>query len=253
MPFSINEFKSRIDRFGGPARTSLFTVELISRKGNPYVRDDEILFFCKNVTLPGINIETFSHKQNTMDIPHAMPVSINSEPLTCVFMLDSEHRVLSFFHSWMQKIVNYSTQGGLFASIDDQLPYELGYKDEYSCRMVIKYYTTSSSENSVRYYEVVLDGVYPTTVQSLDLGWENNDSVAMLPVAFSYDRIQYSSEIRGIPSERNTRGNGLIKLLASIGEVGQLINQQLVPQNIQDAVNKYTRVKNSFNQLRNLF
>lgn len=253
MPFNINEFKSRIDRFGGPARTSLFTVELFSRKGNPYIRDDELLFFCKNVTLPGIDIETISYRQNAIDLPQAFPTAINAEPLQCVFMLDSEHRVLSFFHSWMQKVVNYSTQGGPYASVNDQLPYELGYKDEYSCRMVIKYYTTDADSDNPRYYEVVLDGVYPTTVQSIDLAWENNDSFGMLPVAFSYERIQYSSEIRGVPSERNSRGNGLLDLLMNIGEVGQMINQRLVPRSVQDAINKYTRVKNSFNRLRNLF
>jgi hypothetical protein len=75
----------------------------------------------------------------------------------------------------------------------------------------------------------------------------------MLPVSFSYERIQYTSEVRGIPSERNTRGNGLLDLLTTIGEVGQLVNQQLVPQSIQDAINKYTRAKNAFNTLRNIF
>lgn len=253
MAFNINEFKSRVDRFGGPARTSLFTVELTSRQGNPYIRDNELMFFCKNVTLPGIDVETITYRQNAIDLPQAFPTGISSQPLSCVFMLDSEHRVLSFFHGWMQKVVNYSTQGGSFSSVNDQLPYELGYKDEYSCRMTIKYYTTDSTNTNPRYYEVILDGVYPTTVQSLDLAWENNDSIAMLPVSFSYDRIQYTSEVRGIPSERNARGNGLLDLLTSIGEVGQLVNQQLVPQSIQDAINKYTRVKNAFNTLRNIF
>lgn len=253
MPFNINEFKSRLDRFGGPAKTSLFTVELISRQGNPYIRDDEILFFCKNVTLPGINVGTTEYRQNAIDLPQAFPTAIVPEPLQCVFMLDSEHRVLSFFHSWMQKVVNYSTQGGLYASVDDQLPYELGYKDEYSCRMVIKYYTTNSSSDNSRYYEVVLDGVYPTTVQSIDLAWENNDSFATLPVAFSYERIQYSAEVRGIPAERNARGNGLLDFLVRIGEVGQMIEQRIYPQRIQDAIDRFTKVKNAFNKAKRFF
>lgn len=253
MAFNINEFKSQVDRFGGPARTSLFTVELTSRRGNPYIRDNELMFFCKNVTLPGIDVETITYRQNSIDLPQAFPTGIGTTPLSCVFMLDSQHKVLSFFHGWMQKVVNYSTQGGPFSSINDQLPYELGYKDEYSCRMTIKYYTTNSTAASTSYYEVILDGVYPTTVQTLDLAWENNDSIAVLPVSFSYDRIQYTSEIRGIPSERNSRGNGLLSLLTSIGEVGQLVNQQIIPQSIQDAVNKYTRAKNAFNTLRKIF
>jgi len=247
MPFNINEFKSRLDRYGGPAKTSLFTVELTG----PNIQDNELLFFCKNVTLPGIDVETISYRQNGIDLPQSMPTAINREPLSCIFMLDSEHRVLSFFHTWMQRVVNYSTQGGNFASVDDQLPYELGYKDEYSCRMVIKYYSNDAASTETKFYEVVLDGVFPITVQSIDLAWENNDSFATLPVAFTYSRIQYSSEIRGIPSERNTRGNGLLDLISNIGQVGQLVNQQLVPQGIQDAINTYTRVTNSFNNFTN--
>jgi hypothetical protein len=249
MPFNINEFKSRIDRYGGPARTSLFTVELTG----PTIQENDLLFFCRNVTMPGIDIESAVYRQNGIDLPQVMPTGISREPLNCIFMLDSEHRVLSFFHNWMQRVVNYSTQGGNFASVDDQLPYEIGYKDEYACRMVIKYYSTDSNSTVSKFYEVVLDGVFPTNIPSIDLAWADNDNVATLPISFSYSRIQYSSEIRGIPSERNARGNGLLDLISNIGQIGQLINQQLVPQSVQDAINTYTRATNSFNRLRNIF
>lgn len=253
MPFSINEFKSRMDQYGGPAKTSLFTVELVGTPGNPYIRDNELLFFCKNVTMPGIDIETISYRPNGIDLPQSMPTAISAQPLSCIFMLDSDHQVLSFFHSWMQKVVNYGTQGGLFASIDDQLPYELGYKDEYSCRMVIRYYSNDATNTQTKFYEVILDGVYPTTVAGIDLAWENNDSIATLPVAFSYERIQYSSELIGVTDEGNTRNGGLLGLLENISNAGNFLNQQLIPQTLQGAVDRYTRATNAFNTLRNVF
>lgn len=251
MAFNLSEFKSRVDAFGGPARTSLFTVELYGTPNNPYVRENELLFFCNNVTMPGINVETIDTRRNAIDLPQSIPTAISKEPLQCSFMLDSDHRILSFFHTWSQKVVNYSTQGGNFSSVDDQLPYELGYKDEYSCNMSIKYYSVQGDRT--RFYETVLGGVYPTTVQSVNLTWAENDSIATLPIGFSYDRIQYSAEIPGVPNERFSRGNGLIDLINNIGRFGQLIDQQLIPEGVQDAINTYTRVTNTFNTLRNIF
>lgn len=238
MPFNINEFKSRMDRFGGPAKTSLFTVELYGTPSNPYMSDEELRFFCKNVTLPGIDFETVAYRRYAIDIPQAMPTAINAEPLSCIFMLDSRHRVMSFFHQWAQRVVNYGTASGLYSAIDDQLPYEVGYKDEYSCRMVIKYYT-----NDGLAYEATLDGVFPVTVQSIDLAWENNDDIALLPVAFSYDRIQYSSEIYG---ESSNRANGLLDLLVSLGDVGQSLTGSVIPTSIQDAIDLFTDIEDIF-------
>ena len=56
----------------------------------------------------------------------------------------------------------YGSKGGSFAEVDGQLPYEVGYKDEYSCRMIIKYYSTRG--NIETYYETILDGCYPTVI-----------------------------------------------------------------------------------------
>jgi hypothetical protein len=253
MAFNISEFKSRMDGFGGPARTSLFTVQLIGGPGigNQFITGNDLMFFCKNVTLPGIDITTFEHRQNAIDIPQSMPVAINAEPLACIFMLDSDHRILSFFHSWMQRVVNYSTTGGNFASVNDQLPYELGYKDEYTCRMIITYYSTTATTRN--FYEVVLDDVFPRTVGNIDLGWDNNNSFATLPVSFSYGRIRYTAEAPGTPTSRFARGTGLLDLITAIGSVSQTISQTSRPRSIQDALDQFTRISSSVNRLANVF
>jgi len=251
MAFNISEFKSRMDRFGGPARTSLFTVQLVGGPDSTFITGNDLMFFCKNVSLPGIDVGTIDYRPNGIDIPQSMPISISAEPLNCIFMMDSDHRVLSFFHAWMQKVVNYSTSGGNFASVNDQLPYELGYKNEYSCRMIIRYYSNYSSSRN--FYEVILDDVYPKTVQSVDLGWETNNSFATLPVAFSYGKIRYAAETTGSPTERFSRGTGLLDLITTIGTVGQLIDQSSRPRSIQDAINQFTRFTSSVDTIRGLF
>ena len=83
----------------------------------------------------------------------------------------------------------------------------------------------------------------------VDLAWENTDSFAVLPVSFQYDRIQFSGERVGSPSSRFNRGNGLIDLIDNIGELGQMIGANLVPRGVQDAVNKFTKLNNDFNNV----
>ena len=51
----------------------------------------------------------------------------------------------------------------------------------------------------------------------VDLAWDNNDSFAVLPVSFQYDRIQLSGERVGSPSSRFNRGNGIIDLIDNLG------------------------------------
>ena len=57
----------------------------------------------------------------------------------------------------------------------------------------------------------------------------------------------------GSPTARYGRGNGILGLINQIGAVGQLIGQNLVPESVQDAVNKYTRVNNKVRRLKDFF
>ena len=54
MPFSINEFKSQMDWFGGPAKGSLFQVQITGAKATSRANERDMLFFCKNATIPGM-------------------------------------------------------------------------------------------------------------------------------------------------------------------------------------------------------
>lgn len=261
MPFNISRFKSTFDKYGGPARPSLF--EVIIFKGEETNSQIEPLrefsFFCKSVNFPGVSIEnqTFTAVGQR---PLLFPSTMSNDPINAIFMVDSDHQILSFFHNWIQRVLNYSTKGGPFGAIDvgddprfsGQLPYEVGYKDEYSCRMIIRHYSTESVSD--KYYEVVLDNVYPYAVGELDLAWETNDSFLTLPVAFSYDKIYYSNDRTGSPSRR--LGGGLLETLgdlAGLVDVTKQVINQGKPRSIQDAVNRLSRIRNSYDNLSGFF
>lgn len=248
MAFSISDFKTQMDRFGGPSRSSLFEVTIVNFPYSTSSADSrDLTFFCKNVAIPGITIGMATYEAVAQQ-RKMMPTSLNPEPVQAIFMLDSDAQMLTFFHSWAQRIVNYSTAGGAFAQVDGMLPFEIGYKDEYACRIIIKHYSADYL-NTGRYYETILDNAFPGMMGDVDLAWENNDSFAVLPVSFQYDRIQFSGERVGSPSSRFNRGNGLIDLIDNIGELGQMIGANLVPRGVQDAVNKFTKLNNDFNNV----
>jgi hypothetical protein len=248
MAFRISEFKSQMDYFGGPARGSLFEVQIIGpRNIKSRANSRDMVFFCKNATIPGMVMNSAQYDA-VGQLRKMMPQTFNSEPMQAIFMLDSDHQVLSYFHSWAQNIINYSTSAGSFGEVGGMLPFEVGYKEEYACRIVIRQYSVNYAESG-SYYEVILDNAFPIQIGDVDLAWENNDSYSVLPISFQYDGIQYTGERIGSPTARFGRGNGILGLLNAVGSFGQLIGQNLVPQSVQDAVNRYTRVTNSFDRI----
>lgn len=257
MPFNISNFKSTIDKYGGPARNSLYevTVSKIKEANSALDPQTEFQFFCQRANFPGIKIENATMSA-VSQLPKSFPLVMSNEPITLTFMVDSDHQILSFFHNWIQRVLNYSTKDGTFGAVgegtDAQFPYELGYKDDYACRMSVKHYSTESLGE--KYYEVVLENIYPYTISDMDLSWAEADTVLTVTVTFAYDRIWYSSDKTGIPSQR-TNG-GILETLSDLAGLVDVLKQTKdlgKPRSIQDAVNRLNRIRNSYEKVNNLF
>ena len=260
MAFNINTFKSEIDKRGGPARPSLFEIIIapINDGVNELNKDTKInsrtfSFFCSSANIPGISINSIPYLA-TGALTTQFPIAVINQPVNTVFMVDSDHQILNYFHNWMQKIVNHgSASAGTFDEVDGKLPYEIGYKDEYATDITIRHYSTESFED--KYYEVKLHNAFPVTIADLDLAWENNDSFLTMPVSFVYDKISYSGTKTGTPTSSRSRGTGLLDRLGAVagfaGVVRQTIEQGVKFDTIQDAVNRISRVRNSFDTISN--
>lgn len=260
MAFNINRFKAELDKRGGPAMPSLFEVIISPINGGVNELNKEtkldsrtFSFFCMTANIPGININTALY-QAAGALPTSFPIGVVNQPLTTVFMVDSDHEIMNFFFNWMQKIINHgAADSGSFNEVDGALPYEIGYKDEYATNITIRHYSTDSFED--KYYEVKLENAYPTTLGDLDLAWETNNSFLTLPVAFSYDKISYSGTKSGSPTSSLSRGNGLLDRLGAIAGLGsvlkQTVDQGVKFDTVQDAINRISRVRNSFDNVSN--
>jgi hypothetical protein len=189
VSFNISNFKAVMDKHGGPARTSLFEVEIA---GGPQFQNaisrDDLRFFCQSVSVPGINIDTVPHRPSGIGLPESMPMNITPDALNCVFLLDSDHDVITFFHRWISSVMNISASRG---DTSTGLPmHQIEYKSNYTASsMTIRHYSTS---NPFRSYQYVFYGVYPTQVSPIELSWSNKDAAATATVNFSYSKIGYS-------------------------------------------------------------
>lgn len=256
MPFNISNFKSTFDRYGGPAKSSLFELRIAHRprKNTSRIGAREFSFFCKNATVPGLSVQT-AEDVKVGQLKKAFPTTLNKEPLQTIFMVDSDHEIHTFFVQWLQTVINFGTTGGMYSDIDDQLPFEVGYKSDYSMDITIRHYTTDSLE--FKYHETKFINAYPITMGDLELAWEDNDTFLTLPVTFEYDRFQLSNEIGGTNRSRLGRGSGLLETLGAVAGfadvVRQTVNQGSSITSVQDAVNRLTRVRNSFDNISDVF
>lgn len=202
MAFSISQFKSALERHGGPARNNLFEVSFNSpnstRWSDSTFNNDDLRFFCKAATLPGISLTTFDYRPTNIEMPQSLPFAVNHEQLECVFIVDDRHRVYRYFHRWLQQIVNYNTDGyspgsavpSTAGSNGAQYPWEFGYKKEYSQIMTLRKFSRDLlADVAENQYICQMFGVYPTSIGSTTLSWEENDTYSVLPVSFSYTSL----------------------------------------------------------------
>lgn len=254
--FNINEFKSVMNKYGGPAKSNLFVVSLgpSTNEGakTEFVPKSDLRFFCQEVTVPSVNLNVTAHKINTVDIAQMFPTDITNPQINATFMLDSDHKVIAFFHSWMQEIINYDISQGYLSQINgDHMPFEIGYKSDYSCTLFIDHYKTDSTGDIKELYKYTFFNAFPTEVGSKTLSWNPHDSIATVTINFSASSFKFSASDPGSILSGLSRGNGYIDFLNSVGYRGQTVQQQNLPGNVQDAINSFTRVRDNFRQFRN--
>jgi hypothetical protein len=208
--FNINEFKSRMNRHGGPALNSLFVVEiaaagLSARTGSNIesISTDDLRFFCRSVSVPGINLELMQYKPVGTGFPEFLPMAATPDTLNCVFMLDANHNVITFFHRWINSIMNIGGNTGTTSAFNGQMR-ELNYKSQYVAALVVKHYSTyfEDSDGTPGFYEYKFEGVYPSEVRGASFSWDANE-ISTISVNFSYTRILHSGFQRA--SAENSR------------------------------------------------
>jgi hypothetical protein len=231
--FNIREFKSRLNRHGGPALNSLFVAEFargakLRTRVPSNINEDDLRFFCQTVTVPGINLEVAQYRPTGVGFPEFMPMSSNPDTLNCVFMLDTNHNIITFFHQWINAVINVGGNIGRSGDFRTDAR-EINYKDEYTARLTIKHFSTFQETGQAGgLYEYVFDGVYPTQVGGITLSWADS-SVSTASINFTYSRITHSG-FRSVSAEESRFVTGAQDSISLGGRVPQnVINERILP------------------------
>ena len=251
MSFNIQEFRSELDALGGINVTSKFLV-IISPP--PWYNqengaDNQIIqklsFVCDTANIPGLSLETNDYRPQGFGVNDRRPSGINFENLQTTFYCDSDHRVVTFFQRWLQEIVNYSSViKGDLASYKNLSAFELAYPEQYQTTITLIFF---SKDDPNKYMEHTFLNCYPQQLGSVQLGWEQNDSIAKLPVEFYYTTYTALEKTLEFPvTGGEAAGIRFFERAAQLLGVYGVLSNLRRPRNIQDAINQTINVTRIF-------
>lgn len=185
---SIDNLKSTISKRGGLANSNRFQVifsaptqSLINldeealvgalRSGNlgSVISDPrDISLLCESVNLPGRQITSVDYTSNRQTIK--VPYSVLNEDVSMSFILTNDYYMKTLMDTWVSSIVDMDI-------------YRVGYKKDFSTDIIIQ----QLDKNNIPIYGVTLQNAYPTTLGSVNLDNNTENSVQKLSVTFAYD------------------------------------------------------------------
>jgi len=203
--FNINRFRAEVTGADAvlpthsflvvfsPFKTSLGT-DLITDATPSEVRNEvlslgqRVTMRCDNIVLPNLSL---LQEQNIRRYGYGtvenVAYGINNGDVTMQFIVDSKSDIVYFFERWFDLIVNRDSKGGADmktpSSVTKYAPYEVGYKDDYSCP-VINVFVYDRSNRAVMEYNIY--DAFPINLQSINLSWEAENSLLKINVSFAF-------------------------------------------------------------------
>lgn len=164
MSFSINQFKSELA--GGGARPTLFQVQIT----NPVIggADLKIPFMAKTAALPSSNLGQFVVPYFGRQIKYGGDRTF--EPWTVTIINDEDFLVRNAMETWSNSINSH-------VSNTRTLP------QDYKSDAIITQYGKDGS--TLRIYN--FQGLFPTQISEIAMGWESVDTIEEFTVTFEYD------------------------------------------------------------------
>jgi len=164
MAFNINEFKSQL--VGGGARPSLFEVRIT----NPIlpIADFKVPFMVKAAGLPASNLGSFTVPYFGRQVKYAGDRTF--EDWTVTVINDEDFAVKNAMETWSNAINSH-------ASNTRALP-----QDYKSDAQIIQY---GKDGSVLRQY--TFQGIYPLTIDAIEMNWETQDTIEEFGVTFQYD------------------------------------------------------------------
>jgi len=169
----ISDFVTSIS--SGLARTNRYSIimDIPSVDGSGLTPLSDLLIFCDQVQLPGLNINTAPNR--TYGEVRETPYEFAYEPINFTFYADAGMHLNAYFSAWIKSI-----------QINGRRSFR--YYDQYICpQMQI---LVQDTEDDTR-YQVTLYECYPKSIGAIQLDYASKD-VMKIPVTMIYKYWEYS-------------------------------------------------------------
>jgi len=209
--FSLNKFIAKINdtSISGLWQPSRFVVKIIpGGNTSKFIRDnvENMTFLCNSAALPGIQIITSDHRRQNMGTFDRRPFGVQVTDIPLTFMLDSRGTIQTLFRNWTNQIVNYSFKNGEHKPTNGKHLFEVGYRDEYLCEVLI-HCLDQKQENIITYH---LYEAFPMQVGDVTAAWAETDSFGVLPVQFTFRTFDINVEEVGSIDKASVAKNATV-------------------------------------------
>ena len=209
VSFNIDNFRAEIGS-SGTLPTHSFLVRFAPFSGDSSLNNvltnyttinkDKLIMRCDNAILPGVNlIKEEAIRRYGYGPTETVPYNVNFGDFTLQWIVDNNSEVIDFFNRWINVIVNHNSKGGAdMSSPNGELnayePYEVGFKDDYSNRIVSVFVYDRSLNTTIEYS---IYDVFPISIQSINLAWGDENQMMKYNVTFAFTDMVMKTPMAG--------------------------------------------------------
>ena len=181
---TISNFKAAL--IGGGARSNLFEVELTTLPAGIGWDADSFRYMCKAATLPASNIANIDvpFRGRTFKIAGDRTI----DPWTVTIINDEGFKLRNAFEEWTDLIAKLDNNLGATdpsAYMVNAKVYQLGRGSSPSSTS-----NTGTANAVLKEYEFV--DIFPTSVSSIELGYDQNDAIEEFTVDFQVQSYSFA-------------------------------------------------------------
>jgi len=159
----------------------------------------DLVMRCDSAQLPGATVLKDEVSRFGYGPVEEMAYGMQFADMTLGFIVNKQALHYKFFNEWMSLITNYASKGGgnmMNANAGNgYLPYQVGYKDDYS-NLQMNITVFDRSQNQVMIYE--LYDVFPISINAQDVSWGDVDQLMRIYVRFAYTDFTLKTPLIGL-------------------------------------------------------
>lgn len=221
--FDINSFRSEIiNNDVLPAHSYLVTFAPF-RTGFPenapltdFVTNkrNTLVMRCESVILPTPSLlEEENIRRYGYGPVEKIPYGVQFSDVAMTWLVDKKAEIVDFMHQWMNTIVSHDSPNANMLQtadfrngLDGYSPFEVGYKDGYA-NPIVRIYVYDRTNLTVTEYE--LFDVFPMNIQSMNLGWADENQIQKLTVNFAYTNMRVKAPQKTTAAQANFMMEGM--------------------------------------------